>query len=146
MTAPLTTTEAELATLLEDGLRRMRVEFYHTHDSRRSAEGFPDYVIRTVPLIVAELKAEGGEVTRAQIEWLGALDCEGVDARLVTGIEGVERLLREVDKRDRRPKGAAVTVQRWGNGPISISGAAPSPSRARAAAKSRPYIRRGRHG
>lgn len=52
---------------------------YHTHDSRRSAEGFPDLVLVRPPrLAFAELKAwpEGtakGEPTAAQRVWLDAL-------------------------------------------------------------------------
>lgn len=47
---------------------------YHTHDSRRSAEGFPDIVaVRDRELIFAELKKRGGRATEAQIRWLRQL-------------------------------------------------------------------------
>jgi hypothetical protein len=53
---------------------------YHTHDSRRSAGGFPDLVLvrtRLRPLpgvtIFAELKREDTQPTLAQRDWLDAL-------------------------------------------------------------------------
>lgn len=75
---------------------------YHTHDSRRSAAGFPDLVmVRDVRLIFAELKSDIGarrarvadvdqrpgwlqlpELTNAQADWLQAL--EHVAARVAS--------------------------------------------------------------
>lgn len=47
---------------------------YHTHDSRRSPEGFPDLVLVRGPrLVVAELKSETGVLSPAQKEWISAL-------------------------------------------------------------------------
>jgi hypothetical protein len=47
---------------------------YHTYDSRRSGEGFPDRVfVRGPRLIFAELKSEKGRVSRAQQKWRDAL-------------------------------------------------------------------------
>jgi len=47
---------------------------YHTHDSRRSAPGFPDLVlVRGGRLLFAELKTDRGIVTLPQREWLAAL-------------------------------------------------------------------------
>lgn len=47
---------------------------YHTHDSRRSAAGFPDLVlVRGDRLIFAELKTDAGKVTPAQNAWLDRL-------------------------------------------------------------------------
>lgn len=57
----------ELASLL--GWR-----WYHTHDSRRSPEGFPDLVlVKGGRLLFFECKTEKGRVTKAQDEWLTAL-------------------------------------------------------------------------
>ena len=48
--------------------------YYHTFDSRRSAQGFPDLVaIRPPRFILAELKTDNGKLTAAQREWLEAL-------------------------------------------------------------------------
>ena len=49
---------------------------YHTHDSRRSAPGFPDLVlVRSDRLLAVELKTRTGRVTDAQRRWLAALSC-----------------------------------------------------------------------
>jgi hypothetical protein len=62
---------------------------YFTWSSKRSPEGFPDLVLahpdpaRDTPLIVAELKREGGQCTPAQVAWLAALaSCTGVEAEV----------------------------------------------------------------
>lgn len=48
---------------------------YHTHDSRRSAAGFPDLVLVKPPrLLFLETKSESGRVTAAQQTWLTALE------------------------------------------------------------------------
>jgi len=57
---------------------------YHTHDSRRSAPGFPDLAMVRPPVIVfAELKTDTGKVRREQRDWLATLGgCESVEAAL----------------------------------------------------------------
>lgn len=50
---------------------------YHTHDSRRSEPGFPDLVLVRERVIFAELKADKGKPTKAQREWLLALESGG---------------------------------------------------------------------
>jgi hypothetical protein len=51
---------------------------YHTHDSRRSAPGFPDLVlVRPPELIFAELKGESTRVTPDQEAWLTDLRLVG---------------------------------------------------------------------
>ena len=47
---------------------------YHTHDSRRSAAGFPDLVlVNATRVIFAELKTRTGKVTAEQELWLTVL-------------------------------------------------------------------------
>lgn len=47
---------------------------YHTHDSRRSARGFPDLVfVRPGEVIYVELKSEVGKLSANQEEWLELL-------------------------------------------------------------------------
>src|SRR5262245_22835713 len=75
-------TESEL----ESAVRRIlaslgpRVLAYHTHNSRRSCAGFPDWVF-TGPggCIFRELKRESGRLTGAQQEWLETLVLAGVN-------------------------------------------------------------------
>lgn len=57
---------------------------YHTHDSRRSASGFPDLVAVHPKLgtIFAELKSDKGQPTAAQNDWLAALRGAGQQAYL----------------------------------------------------------------
>jgi hypothetical protein len=53
---------------------------YHTHDSRRSAPGFPDLVmLRGLRLLVAELKVGRNRLTRDQAVWLAAFRAAGVE-------------------------------------------------------------------
>jgi len=48
---------------------------YHTYDSRRSPEGFPDLVlVRGNKVVFVELKAAKGRVTPSQRVWLDALE------------------------------------------------------------------------
>jgi hypothetical protein len=47
---------------------------YHTHDSRRSAEGFPDLVIvGKGRVLFIELKSASGNLTPAQATWYAGL-------------------------------------------------------------------------
>ncbi len=51
---------------------------YHTHDSRRSEEGFPDVVLcREDGIIFAELKSSTGKPTMDQTVWLHMLQRTG---------------------------------------------------------------------
>lgn len=55
---------------------------YHTHDSRRSAPGFPDLVLvssRRKRVMYRELKSSKGRVSADQQAWLGALALAGQD-------------------------------------------------------------------
>lgn len=52
---------------------------YHTHDSRRSPEGFPDDVlVRGKRLIFAECKRQMEDPKPKQQEWLDALEATGL--------------------------------------------------------------------
>lgn len=47
---------------------------YHTHNSRRSEPGFPDWVFLKPPkLVIAELKTMKGRFTAEQEQWLDLL-------------------------------------------------------------------------
>lgn len=73
---------------------------YHTYDSRRSTEGFPDLVLcrpRDERLVIAELKRIDGRVTPAQRAWLDALGAARYkDVRVwrPTDWDDIQRLLR----------------------------------------------------
>jgi hypothetical protein len=57
--------------------------YYHTHDSRRSAPGFPDLVlVRPPEILFVELKAEKGRVRPEQQEWISALHACGLEVHL----------------------------------------------------------------
>lgn len=56
---------------------------YHTHDSRRSAPGFPDLVLvssKRGRLLFRELKTDVGRVSKDQLKWLAGLTAGGADA------------------------------------------------------------------
>ena len=71
--------EADLQQAIIDLAGMLGWLVYHTHDSRRSREGFPDLVLVRERVIWAELKSVTGVVSAAQKEWidrLGGLDEE----------------------------------------------------------------------
>jgi hypothetical protein len=75
--------EKQLTQAVVDCARRLGYLVYHTHDSRRSAPGFPDVVlIRGRRMIVCELKVGKNKPTAAQLAWLGAFEDCGVPAYL----------------------------------------------------------------
>lgn len=85
---------------------------YHTHDSRRSAAGFPDLVLVRAPeLIVAELKSAAGTTSPAQEAWLEQL-------RLVASAttKAADALAREADRVLEQPEAIplpALEVYVW---------------------------------
>ncbi len=74
---------------------------YHTHDARRSPQGFPDLVLvkgRARRTLYVELKAMRGHVTEAQEDWLHELAEAGNHVHLWTPADWItgaaERELR----------------------------------------------------
>lgn len=67
--------EAAFQSLIVELARLMGwTHIYHTHDSRRSASGFPDLVlIRGPRILFIEIKSETGRVSADQESWLEAL-------------------------------------------------------------------------
>ncbi len=62
--------------------------WYHTHDSRRSASGFPDLVVSTPwGPVFAEVKTATGRIAPAQREWLTDLARCGIVVVLRPGCE-----------------------------------------------------------
>jgi hypothetical protein len=49
--------------------RLLGIEWYHTHDSRRSRKGFPDLVLCGSRLLYRELKTQVGKLTAEQERW-----------------------------------------------------------------------------
>lgn len=77
-------TEAQLTTQVVDLARTLGFDLiYHTYDSRRSAHGFPDFVIARERTIFLELKAERGKPTPDQRRWLRGLLDAGSEAYLI---------------------------------------------------------------
>lgn len=89
MTAPAEhISEKALMQAVIDLARLLQYDLYHTHDSRRSAPGFPDLLMASKRgrigqpnrLIVAELKTERGRLSPQQAEWLKLFEACGVPA------------------------------------------------------------------
>jgi hypothetical protein len=56
---------------------------YHTHDSRRSAAGFPDLVlVRPPDVIYVELKSDKGRLSPEQTAWLQDLEKAGQEVHI----------------------------------------------------------------
>ena len=76
-------TEKELQSAVIDIATRLGFSHYHTHDSRRSAKGFPDLVLASDErqtdeqgfnrVLFVELKAENGRLTDEQMKWAGRM-------------------------------------------------------------------------
>jgi hypothetical protein len=70
--------ESEFQSQIVDTAQKLRWLVYHTHDSRRSAAGYPDLtLVRRDRLIFAEVKTEKGKTSPAQEIWLKALEDAG---------------------------------------------------------------------
>lgn len=69
---------------------------YHTHDSRRSAPGFPDLVlVRGARVLYRELKTQKGRVRPEQKTWLAALAAAGQDAGLRRPADLLDRTIEK---------------------------------------------------
>lgn len=82
-------TEDELLANAKDAATKFGWLFYHTRDSRRSDEGYPDCTMIRVErhrtrLVIAELKREKGEETDVQKVWLAAFGSLGGDVEVYT--------------------------------------------------------------
>lgn len=75
-------TEREWQAQVVDAARLMGWRVYHTHDSRRSAPGWPDLALVRDRLVMAELKTQTGRVSPEQQQWLALLDAAGVETHL----------------------------------------------------------------
>lgn len=69
--------EAHIRRLMKD----LNLRGYHTHDSRRSPDGYPDWtIVGQRGVLFRELKREGKDPTGKQQEWLDDLAAAGADA------------------------------------------------------------------
>ena len=80
----LNVSEKAFMQMVIDAARLLGWRVYHTFDSRRSPEGFPDLVlVRDGRLVFAELKTERGKLSPSQQAWLAELE----EVRYQRGIE-----------------------------------------------------------
>ena len=92
-------TERELQASITDAAQRLGWLTYHTHDSRRSAHGFPDLVlVRGNTVLFLELKSGKGRVSPDQQTWQARLSqaCQ-VGAAVVRPAD-YDRLLSELQR------------------------------------------------
>lgn len=74
-TAQLQQTEAQFEQAVVEYAKLAGWKAFHPFDSRRSEPGFPDLtLVRGDRLVFAELKAEQGRLSNAQVNWMHALD------------------------------------------------------------------------
>jgi hypothetical protein len=78
--------EAELLSSITLGTRkrpgmceRYGLTWYHTYNSEKSPSGFPDLVIAGRWVVYRELKRQTENPTKAQREWIAALEAAGAD-------------------------------------------------------------------
>lgn len=77
-------TEAQLQQAVLDLAKYTGWLVYHTYDSRRSAAGFPDLVLVRERVVFAELKSDGGRLSRFQKRWIEALLAAGQEVYVWT--------------------------------------------------------------
>lgn len=93
----LAETEAQFLGWVRDLARWCHWRTYHTLRSRGSEPGFPDLVLLRPPrMVVAELKALRGRVSRYQREWLEAFEAAGAEVYTWRPADRpeIERILR----------------------------------------------------
>ena len=73
--------ETDFSTQIVDLFKLFGYKYYHTHDSRRSVAGFPDYVaVKGSRVLFIELKKEKGTLSPEQVVWGEILSkCPGVE-------------------------------------------------------------------
>lgn len=104
-------TEAELQRVVLELANLMQWRAYHTHDSRRSQQGYPDLtLVRPPRVIFAELKGDGAYgkrgPTREQTDWLRDLQaCPGVEA-YVWRPQDVDDIATILSRRTNAPVGS----------------------------------------
>ena len=79
-------------------LKLKHIPFYHTYDSRRSNEGWPDlFFVIDNKAYAWEVKTEKGKQTMEQGLWLLTLSAAGINTRLIrpSDWDYVERTLKE---------------------------------------------------
>lgn len=89
-------TEKEFMALVVEMARALGWRVYHTHDSRRSAPGFPDLCLVRDRIVYLELKTATGKVSHDQADWIAAITAAGGTALVVrpTDIDAIEHALR----------------------------------------------------
>ena len=78
--------EADLLSNVTSGTRKRPglckwygLTWYHTYNSKKSPSGFPDLVIAGRTVMYRELKRQKENPTKAQREWIAALEAAGAD-------------------------------------------------------------------
>ncbi len=66
---PVFETEKEFQAAVVQEAKKLGWRVYHTHDSRKSAAGFPDLCMVRERVVFAELKTEDGRLTADQANW-----------------------------------------------------------------------------
>ena len=74
---PFDSEKSFMAEVIRAARRHGWNRIYHTHDSRKSAAGFPDLVIVRERVVWAELKTEEGQLSAEQANWIEDLRAAG---------------------------------------------------------------------
>lgn len=92
---PTPVSEKEFQAAVVNLARRNGWRCFHCHDSRKSEAGFPDLVLVRDRVVWAELKAEAGRLSAAQLAWVEALRAAGTEVHVwrPTDWPEIERIL-----------------------------------------------------